>query len=244
MLKNFMLRRKSPKAQKMWAFLDTGCVLLRELYCTYAKTAAAKEADVVVEAAAPPPAALPARLGQLASSWDEEDDDESAAALAPTLTPDPAVDYASEFERCFPAYRREVMAINWPETFPELELKEGFGALDLVKANVIKVFASLKNKDPERTMFGFLPYMATHSRGSVGSLLASSFAERINSAANIIVTKGNTLLSEEMIDMCTTLRMNRDFMVYMREHYGHISLQQFRMTVVREANHLDDADQE
>ena len=44
--------------------------------------------------------------------------------------------------------------------------------------------------------------MATHSRDSVGSLLASSYAEHINSAANLILTKGNTLLAEEEINMC------------------------------------------
>jgi hypothetical protein len=59
--------------------------------------------------------------------------------------------------------------------------------------------------------------MATHSRGSVGSLLASSYAERVNSAANLILTKGNTLLAEEEINMCTVLRMNRSFMEFMRK---------------------------
>jgi len=44
-----------------------------------------------------------------------------------------------------------------------------------------------KDEDPDATKYGFLPYMATHSRGSVGSLLASSYAERINSAANLIL---------------------------------------------------------
>jgi len=34
------------------------------------------------------------------------------------------------------------------------------------------------------TNFGYLPKMATTSKGSIGSLLASSFCERINSQAN------------------------------------------------------------
>jgi len=34
------------------------------------------------------------------------------------------------------------------------------------------------------TNFGYLPKMSTTSKGSIGSLLASSFCERINSRAN------------------------------------------------------------
>ncbi|KAJ1455808.1 hypothetical protein M885DRAFT_564822 [Pelagophyceae sp. CCMP2097] len=64
----------------------------------------------------------------------------------------------------------------------------------------------------------------------------TSYCERINSAANLILTKGNTLLADEEIDMCTTLRMNRSFMIFMRAHYGHVSLQQFKMTVLSELN--------
>ena len=32
------------------------------------------------------------------------------------------------------------------------------------------------------------------------------------------VTDGNTLLSDEELEMLVILRMNRDFMIYMREH--------------------------
>jgi hypothetical protein len=74
--------------------------------------------------------------------------------------------------------------------------------------------------------------MATHSRGSVGSLLASSYAERVNSDANLILTKGNSLLAEEEINMCTALRMNRTFMQYMRQHHPDAANQQFKMTVI------------
>jgi hypothetical protein len=44
-----------------------------------------------------------------------------------------------------------------------------------------------KDEDPDASKYGLLPYMATHSRGPVGSLVASSYAERINSAANLIL---------------------------------------------------------
>jgi adenylosuccinate synthase len=76
--------------------------------------------------------------------------------------------------------------------------------------------------------------MATHSRGSFGSLLASSYAERINSAANLILTKGNTLLSEEEINMCTVLRMNSSFIEFMRKYLPKAAHQRFMMTVISE----------
>jgi hypothetical protein len=71
--------------------------------------------------------------------------------------------------------------------------------------------------------------MATHSRGFVSSLLASSYAERVNSAAKLILTKGNTLLAEEEINMCTVLRMNRSFMEFMRKYHPDAAKQRFKM---------------
>ena len=35
------------------------------------------------------------------------------------------------------------------------------------------------------------------------------------------------------------LRINRGFMEFMREHYNHLSRQDFKMTVVREADNSD-----
>ena len=71
--------------------------------------------------------------------------------------------------------------------------------------------------------FGHLPKMALASKGMMASLMASSFCERINSCANIVVTKDNSLLSDEEIDkVVVTLRMNRDFMEYMRTYYPEV----------------------
>jgi adenylosuccinate synthase len=97
-----------------------------------------------------------------------------------------------------------------------------------------RVLNILKDEDPNASKYDFLPYMATHSRGSVGSLRASSYAERINSAANLILTKGNTLLAEEEINMCTALRMNRSFMEFMRKYHPDAAKQRFKMTVISE----------
>ena len=66
--------------------------------------------------------------------------------------------------------------------------------------------------------------METESKGSIGTWLASSFCERVNSVANQVVSKGNTLLNSNDIDVLTTQRMNSDFMMLMRDSHGHLSL--------------------
>ena len=44
---------------------------------------------------------------------------------------------------------------------------------------------------------------------------------------------GNTLLSDEHVEMLRVLRMNRKFMEFMREHYGHlIKDQHFGKTII------------
>ena len=43
--------------------------------------------------------------------------------------------------------------------------------------------------------------MAIGSKASIGKMLASSFAERINSQGNLTLDKGNTLLADEEVEM-------------------------------------------
>jgi hypothetical protein len=60
--------------------------------------------------------------------------------------------------------------------------------------------------------------MAFSSRGSIGSLLASSFNERINSEANQKVTTGIVSIDPAEVNMAVVLGMNRGFMKFLREH--------------------------
>ena len=46
---------------------------------------------------------------------------------------------------------------------------------------------------------------------------AQSFAERIISAANLIMTKDRSSTSMHLLDMMVTIRMNRTFMAHVRE---------------------------
>ena len=51
-------------------------------------------------------------------------------------------------------------------------------------------------KDKDRGKYGRLPKMTSCSKGSIGSLLASGFCERINPCAHQVLTLGNTLLGD------------------------------------------------
>ena len=42
-----------------------------------------------------------------------------------------------------------------------------------------------------------------------------SFAERAISGANLVMTNGNTLLGDQMLEMLVVLRTNREFMEFM-----------------------------
>ena len=74
-------------------------------------------------------------------------------------------------------------------------------------------------KDKDRSKYGRLFKMATCSKGSIGSLLVSSFCECINSCANQVLTSRNTLLGDGKMEKLVMSRMNRDFMVFMRKNY-------------------------
>ena len=74
--------------------------------------------------------------------------------------------------------------------------------------------------DPDRKNFGFIPLMASCSSGEIGALNAESFAERVISGSNLVMTNGNTLLGDKMLDMLVVLRMNREFMEFMRREYA------------------------
>jgi hypothetical protein len=63
-------------------------------------------------------------------------------------------------------------------------------------------------------------YNQIMTSGSIGGSLASSFCQRINSCAKLVLTDGNSLLSPDEINMLVTLRMNRKFMQFMRENHA------------------------
>jgi len=63
-------------------------------------------------------------------------------------------------------------------------------------------------EDKDRSKYGWLSKMATCSKESNGSSLASRFCERINSCANQILTFGNIFLGDGKIENLIMCRMN------------------------------------
>ena len=53
-------------------------------------------------------------------------------------------------------------------------------------------------------------------------------------AANLVVTDGNTVLSSEEVEMLSVLRINRRFMELCRSKFAKEAKQQFNQTIVEE----------
>jgi len=98
-------------------------------------------------------------------------------------------------------------------------------------------------KDKDRSKYGWLPKMATCSKGSIGSWLASSFCERINSCANQVLTLGNTLLGDVEMEKLVMCRMNRDFMVFMRKNYPQVADEQFEFGIIKAEDNEEKEDE-
>ena len=69
-----------------------------------------------------------------------------------------------------------------------------------------------------KNAFGYLPDMCRYSRCQLGALASQSFAKRMNSCANLVVTKHRLGLSDDYIEKLVVLRINKDFMTYCRRH--------------------------
>lgn len=99
--------------------------------------------------------------------------------------------------------------------------------------------------DKNRKIYGLIPKMPASSRGNIAAVPASSFPERINSIGNQVLTKGNSVLGLNEINMVAVLRMNREYMKYMRQKHPEASQQHFNMTVLKlDNNNTDEEDPE
>jgi hypothetical protein len=67
---------------------------------------------------------------------------------------------------------------------------------------------------------------------SIGSFLASSFNEHINSKANHMATKRNVSLDPAEVDMPVVLSINRSSKMLMRGQYPDISEKHFNLTAI------------
>ena len=99
----------------------------------------------------------------------------------------------------------------------------------------------LYNRLAKDDRFGYIPQMAA---ATLGALNAESFCERVLRCAGHVLTEGNNLLGDEELEMLVVLRMNRNFMQFMRDRYGSVvkQAQPHGRTVLKEVEviNLDD----
>jgi hypothetical protein len=118
---------------------------------------------------------------------------------------------------------------------------------DLLHANMFKVYSdmlrseSLRLKKGLSAKFGYLPMMAV---AALGALNAESFCERVLSCVKLVVSDLHVSLKAEEIRMLVMLRMNREFMEYMRKTYPDTPLSEFKAadTYVRTRGGLETLD--
>ena len=115
---------------------------------------------------------------------------------------------------------------------------------EMWEINVVSIMKEdFIEKDKDRKKYGWLPKMATCSKGSIGSLLASSFCERINSCANQVLTLGNTLLSDGEMEKLVMCPMNEDFIVFMRQQYPEVDNEQFEFGILKAEDNEEEEDE-
>ena len=129
------------------------------------------------------------------------------------------------------------LVVDWKGEFTEANLKDVDLLHDLIDIDLGRLYHKLITKvDPDRSRFGFLPLMAGCCDGQIGALNAESFAERVISGSNLVMTNGSTLLGDKRLEKLVVLRMNREFMEFMRRENAEeiAKTQPFKMTVIAE----------
>ena len=160
-------------------------------------------------------------LNDVLSDSDEErmndDEDMDAEPSDEDILAKDIEDASIEFRSAFKQWKR--YAPDWLKIYPSLNdrginlsIIDDFMALDL------KPMIDDIKKENKAGKFGYLPLMMGCSVGQLGALNAESFAERVNSAAKLLIDDKNTALADNLIDQLVVLRMNRSFMEFMRSH--------------------------
>jgi hypothetical protein len=104
---------------------------------------------------------------------------------------------------------------------------------DLLDTNMFKVYSdilrseSLRMQYDKSAQFGYLSMM---SGTTLGALNTESFCERVLSCVKLVVSDLHVSLKTEEIRMLVMLRMNREFMEYMRASYPDTQLSEFEVT--------------
>ena len=168
------------------------------------------------------------------SRW--SDDDELMDEAVETQEPEPPevelrAGYLSDANKYFKTWRK--LTIDWAKEFESLKGKPQLDTVaDLMPLDVGGIYRKIEASDKDRRLYGLIPLMASSSYGQIGALNAESFCERVLRCAGHVLTEGNTLLLDDELEMLVILRMNRDFMQFMRKHHNHLTKDHFGFTVV------------
>ena len=135
---------------------------------------------------------------------------------------------APDFDDAWDNWMLASAHIKWKERFPkelvEVENEESVDTIDdLLTLNVLKGLYHDLIEDPDDCgffcLYGYLPRLALCY---IGANLASSFCERVNSCAKNIMTHDRTMLSDEHLEKLCYLRMNRDYIYFLKVKHPHI----------------------
>ncbi len=102
---------------------------------------------------------------------------------------------------------------------------------DLLDADMFKVYSDMLRSETLRIQqrkpakFGYLPMMAV---AVLAALNAESFCERVLSCVKLVVSDLHVSLKADDIRMLVMLRMNREFLEYMRASYPDTPLSEFK----------------
>jgi hypothetical protein len=105
---------------------------------------------------------------------------------------------------------------------------------DLLDTNMFKVYSdilrseSLRIQHGKSAKFGYLPMMTVDA---LGALNTESFCECVLSCVKLVVSDLHVSLKVKEIRMLVMLRMNREFMEYMRASYPDTPLSDFRLGI-------------
>jgi len=164
------------------------------------------------------------------AAWGSDDDDDEDDA-----DEDEDEVITNEAKAALKAWRK--YKVEWLDMYPDLKKKKKVDepldlVEDLMQLDIGRLYKHVEGVDQGRKLYGWIPLMASCSTGQLGALSAESYCERVLSCANNVLVKGNTLLSDEEVEMLVVLRMNRGFMQFMREYYKKEAKKAFEQTGV------------
>ena len=127
-----------------------------------------------------------------------------------------------EFDTIIHVWIKYARSIDWLNEFrdqPRDSPKAGEevdSADHLLPLNIGKLYIQAHQSNK----YGYLPLMASSSKGQLGALMAESYCERVISVGNMISTDRNVVLNDDELEMLVVLKMNKDLIQFMRTNYA------------------------